>query len=64
MRKYLITLIPVVLLSWQRGPEPETALRFDESLVQAGGSLTGDLKAGDAEFRAEGLGSRILTNYH
>ena len=64
MRKYLITLIPVVLLSWQRGPEPETTVRFDESIVQAGDSLTVDLKPTEAQFRAEALATRILTNYH
>ena len=64
MRKYLITLIPVVLLSWQRGPEPEATLRFDESIVHAGDSLTVNLEPGDAQFRAEALVTRILTNYH
>ncbi len=67
MKKYLITLIPIVLLGWQKGPQPE-GIGQNQSLpewVTVGDSMpTQDLKPTEAQIRAEALVIRILTNYH
>jgi carboxyl-terminal processing protease len=64
MKKYLITLIPVVLLGWQRGPEPQSAEYNPATIEMEEGRLTEDLKPTEAQFRAEALVTRILSNYH
>ncbi|GHB54507.1 carboxy terminal-processing peptidase [Persicitalea jodogahamensis] len=64
MRKYLITLIPVVLLGWQQGPQPQSADRFPDGIEFEEGSLSEDLKPSPAQLKAEGLAIRILSNYH
>jgi carboxyl-terminal processing protease len=59
MKKYLITLIPVVLLGWQSGPAREKgSLRLADTLSQ------GDIKPVASQFKAEELTTRILSNYH
>jgi len=58
MKKYLITLIPVVLLGWQRGPVQQNAIVTTET------SLAEDIKPTAAQYRAEELSTRILSNYH
>ncbi|GAB2786963.1 carboxy terminal-processing peptidase [Rhabdobacter roseus] len=60
MRKYLITLIPVVLLGWQRGPAPEQRAEF----VPSSTTIEEELKPTNAQYRTEQLVTRILTNYH
>jgi carboxyl-terminal processing protease len=59
MKKYLITLIPVVLLGWQRGPVQDKA-----PMVTVEGSLEGDIKPIPAQYKAEELTTRILSSYH
>ncbi len=59
MKKYLITLIPVVLLGWQRGPEREGGIS-----LTAETSLSEDIKPISAQYKAEELTTRILGNYH
>ncbi|CAG4990745.1 Tail-specific protease [Dyadobacter sp. CECT 9275] len=59
MKKYLITLIPVVLLGWQRGPVQENRV-----LIPTESSLQDDIKPVAAQHRAEELTTRILSNYH
>ncbi len=63
MKKYLITLIPVILLGWQRGPEPQSTVAPADTVVQEG-LISEDLKPTESNFRAEGLVTKILTNYH
>lgn len=58
MKKYLITLIPVVLLGWQRGPVQQNAIVTTET------SLAEDIKPTVAQYKAEELSTRILNNYH
>ena len=58
MKKYLITLIPVVLLGWQRGPVQQNAIVTTET------SLAEDIKPTAAQYKAEELSTRILSNYH
>jgi carboxyl-terminal processing protease len=58
MKKYLITLIPVVLLGWQRGPVQQNAVVTTET------SLAEDIKPTVAQYKAEELSTRILSNYH
>ncbi|MCF0059014.1 carboxy terminal-processing peptidase [Dyadobacter sp. CY356] len=58
MKKYLITLIPVVLLGWQRGPVQQNAVVTTET------SLAEDIKPTAAQYKAEELSTRILSNYH
>jgi carboxyl-terminal processing protease len=60
MKKYLITLIPVVLLGWQRGPvqEKSTAVPSVET------SMEDDIKPVPAQYKAEELTTRILSGYH
>ncbi|KAA6440732.1 tail-specific protease [Dyadobacter flavalbus] len=60
MKKYLITLIPVVLLGWQRGPVQEKAL------VKTGTetSVDEDIKPVASQYKAEELTTRILSSYH
>ncbi len=58
MKKYLITLIPVVLLGWQRGPVQQNAIVTTET------SLAEDIKPTVAQYKAEELSTRILSNYH
>jgi carboxyl-terminal processing protease len=58
MKKYLITLIPVVLLGWQRGPVQQNTIVTSET------SLTEDIKPIAAQYKAEELSARILSNYH
>ncbi|QRR03430.1 carboxy terminal-processing peptidase [Dyadobacter sandarakinus] len=60
MKKYLITLIPVVLLGWQRGPVHEQAALRPAVEV----SMDEDIKPIPAQFKAEGLTTRILSGYH
>ncbi len=64
MRKYLITLIPIVLLGWQSGPQPQSAGSFPDGIALEEGSLSEDLKPTPAQLKAEGLAIRILSNYH
>ncbi len=67
MKKYLITLIPIVLLGWQKGPQPDGLVRDQSSpeWIMADDSLsTKDLKPTEAQVRAEALAMRILGNYH
>ena len=59
MKKYLITLIPVILLGWQRGPVQEK-----ETVTVAPISLEEDIKPIPAQFKAEELTTRILSSYH
>lgn len=59
MKKYLITLIPVILLGWQRGPVQEK-----ETVTVAPNSLQEDIKPIPAQFKAEELTTRILSSYH
>lgn len=59
MKKYLITLIPVVLLGWQRGPVQDKA-----PMVTVEGSLEEDIKPIPAQYKAEELTTRILSSYH
>jgi carboxyl-terminal processing protease len=59
MKKYLITLIPVVLLSWQRGPIKEGGVVIPTEI-----SLQEDIKPTAAQYKAEELSTRILANYH
>lgn len=58
MKKYLITLIPVVLLGWQRGPERV------EVTAPAAVSMDEDIKPIPAQYKAEELTTRILSSYH
>lgn len=58
MKKYLITLIPVVLLGWQRGPVQQNSVVTSET------SLSEDIKPTVAQYKAEELSTRILSNYH
>ena len=60
MKKYLITLIPVVLLSWQRGPVKEGGV----VVVPTETSLQEDIKPTASQFKAEELSTRILSQYH
>ncbi len=59
MKKYLITLIPVVLLGWQRGPERDSGV-----LIPTETSLSEDIKPIASQYKAEELTTRILGNYH
>ncbi|PWJ59438.1 carboxyl-terminal processing protease [Dyadobacter jejuensis] len=59
MKKYLITLIPVVMLGVQRGPEEDHGL-----VLPTETSLSEDIKPIEAQFKAEELTTRILANYH
>lgn len=60
MKKYLITLIPVVLLGWQRGPVQE---RVGVTAPTAA-SMDEDIKPIPAQYKAEELTTRILSSYH
>ncbi|MCF2516483.1 carboxy terminal-processing peptidase [Dyadobacter sp. CY351] len=60
MKKYLITLIPVVLLGWQKGPVQEKAAVIPAVEV----SMDEDIKPIPAQFKAEELTTRILSSYH
>ncbi|SKB59285.1 carboxy terminal-processing peptidase [Dyadobacter psychrophilus] len=60
MKKYLITLIPVVLLGWQKGPVQEKAALTPAAEV----SMDEDIKPIPAQFKAEELTTRILSSYH
>jgi carboxyl-terminal processing protease len=62
MKKYLITLIPMVLLGWQKGPAPESQAQLTNPVEEV--RMTDDLQPTEAQFRAEALVTRILTNYH
>jgi carboxyl-terminal processing protease len=64
MKKYLITLIPVILLGWQRGPEPERLSMSSVDTLTEVGNISEDLKPTEAQYRAEALVTRILSNYH
>ncbi len=59
MKKYLITLIPVVLLGWQRGPVQERG-----TYVVADSTSGADIKPIPSQYKAEELTTRILSNYH
>jgi carboxyl-terminal processing protease len=59
MKKYLITLIPVVLLGWQRGPVQEKG-----TLSVAETSVEGDIKPVASQYKAEELTTRILSSFH
>jgi carboxyl-terminal processing protease len=59
MKKYLITLIPVVLLGWQSGPVQEK-----KSFFLSDSSSKEDIKPIASQFKAEELTTRILSNYH
>jgi len=59
MKKYLITLIPVVLLGWQSGPVQEK-----RTIAVPGTSLEEDIKPIPAQYKAEELTTRILSSYH
>ncbi|WP_221390382.1 carboxy terminal-processing peptidase [Dyadobacter sp. NIV53] len=59
MKKYLITLIPVILLGWQRGPVQEK-----ETVAVTPTSLEEDIKPIPAQQKAEELTTRILSSYH
>lgn len=61
MKKYLITLIPVVLLGWQRGPIQENRVLIPSDPST---SLDEDIKPTVAQYKAEELTTRILSNYH
>ncbi|HEV7348361.1 carboxy terminal-processing peptidase [Telluribacter sp.] len=61
MRKYLITLIPVVLLGWQQRPAPE---RGDKLSSSSSTAIEEELQPTASQFRAEALVTRILSNYH
>ncbi|WP_247233488.1 carboxy terminal-processing peptidase [Telluribacter sp. SYSU D00476] len=61
MRKYLITLIPVVLLGWQQRPVLEHGVELSPSSSTA---MEEELQPTASQFRAEALVTRILTNYH
>jgi carboxyl-terminal processing protease len=60
MKKYLITLIPVVLLGWQRGPVQERV----GVTAPAATSMDEDIKPIPAQYKAEELTTRILSSYH
>ncbi len=60
MKKYLITLIPVVLLSWQRGPVKEGGV----VVVPTETSLQEDIKPLPSQYKAEAIATRILSNLH
>ncbi|GGH40180.1 carboxy terminal-processing peptidase [Dyadobacter endophyticus] len=60
MKKYLITLIPVVLLGWQRGPVQERV----GVTAPAAASMDEDIKPIPAQYKAEELTTRILSSYH
>ena len=60
MRKYLITLIPIVLLGWQRGPVQEQRA----IAVSGTTSMEEDIKPIPAQYKAEELTTRILSSYH
>ncbi len=60
MKKYLITLIPVVLLGWQRGPVQERV----GVMAPAATSMDEDIKPIPAQYKAEELTTRILSSYH
>jgi len=60
MKKYLITLIPVVLLGWQRGPVQERV----GAMAPAAASMDEDIKPIPAQYKAEELTTRILSSYH
>ena len=60
MKKYLITLIPVVLLGWQRGPVQEKGA----FTVAETASLGDDIKPIPSQYKAEELTTRILSGYH
>jgi carboxyl-terminal processing protease len=59
MKKYLITLIPVVLLGWQSGPDQEK-----RTFSLADSSSKEDIKPISSQYKAEELTTRILSNYH
>ncbi|NIJ51607.1 carboxy terminal-processing peptidase [Dyadobacter arcticus] len=60
MKKYLITLIPVVLLGWQRGPEQQKV----DVTPAVETSMEDDIKPIPAQYKAEELTTRILSSYH
>jgi carboxyl-terminal processing protease len=60
MKKYLITLIPVVLLGWQRGPDQQQMA----ALPGVETSMEEDIKPVPAQYKAEELTTRILSSYH
>ncbi|WAC11961.1 carboxy terminal-processing peptidase [Dyadobacter pollutisoli] len=60
MKKYLITLIPVVLLGWQRGPVQDKAT----AVPSVETSMEDDIKPVPAQYKAEELSTRILSSYH
>jgi len=60
MKKYLITLIPVILLGWQRGPVQEKGTVN----IAPTTSLEEDIKPIPAQYKAEELTTRILSSYH
>lgn len=59
MKKYLITLIPVVLLGWQSGPVQEKG-----TYTIADTTSGADIKPIASQYKAEELTTRILSNYH
>lgn len=61
MKKYLITLIPVVLLGWRQPGTPESA-RTTSSPVAT--TLEDDLKPTAVQFRTEPIVARLLRDYH
>lgn len=60
MKKYLITLIPVVLLGWRQPGTPSSSGVGMSTSV----SLEEDLKPTTAQFRTEPLVTHILRDYH
>jgi carboxyl-terminal processing protease len=64
MKKYLITLIPVILLGWQRGPEPASVVMPAADTLAEDGRIKEDLKPTESQYQAEALVTKILTNYH
>lgn len=58
MKKYLITLIPVVLLGWQRGPVQE------RGTLTIADTTSQDIKPTPSQYRAEFLTARLLSSEH
>ncbi len=60
MRRYLITLVPVVFLGWQQPPLPEG----EKGGRQPAGVSSDDIKPTEAQHKAEGIAVSMLSSLH
>ncbi len=61
MKKYLITLIPVLFLGWY---PPKNGMGKEHTELQSVAGLDEDLKPTDAQYKAQAVAVRLLSNFH